>query len=439
MTTTVEAGAIQDSVAGNVADENRQPSGAGGSAGSCAKEAKKDIVKLQPAPIPQNSPWKPVQTGTGAVRAAEDGRWPSAHEAATKFADDGSGRGRAQPMVTNGKEKWVPMKPTMLGPGQGLRKMQRKKKNGQAVNGGAAKRKTGNKAPPSQHKRAPDSHRKAHDEASGAHAVHAAPEDHADQRELSEQQQSHEAAEQGAHHPTQHIAQLQSQPRRRFYGGRQQHSADGHKQFVSRQHTGSGGQPRRSYHNRPHSSAYRPRVYSSQIDPMMAIDNIARQIEYYFSIENLKTDSYLQSLLNKEGWVSFSTIASFYRLIKLSWGGDNNLIMGALREIVSNENALVDVARVIDPVLPEAPVDPARYFGSYAVRAKAWEQWVLEEPKDWSPTLEILTGSALDEFRFIPLPVPIQPVAPAVDSAQLSSASSSAATTDDCARATESA
>ncbi|AAS54085.1 AFR713Wp [Eremothecium gossypii ATCC 10895] len=438
MTTTVEAGAIQDPVAGNVADENRQPSGAGGSAGSCPKETKKEIVKLQPAPIPQNSPWKPVQMGTGAGRATEDGRWPSAHEVATKLADDGSGRGRSQPMVTTGKEKWVPMKPAMLVPGQGLRKMQRKKKNGQAVNGGAAKRKTGNKAPPSQQKRAPDSHRKAHDEASAASATPSAPEEHVEQRELGEQQQVPEAAEQGAEHPTQHMAQMQPQPRRRFYGGRQQHSADGHKQFVSRQYTGSGGQPRRNFHNRPHSSAYRPRVYSSQIDPMMAIDNIARQIEYYFSIENLKTDSYLQSLLNKEGWVSFSTIASFYRLIKLSWGGDNNLIMGALREIVSNDNATVDVARVVDPVLPETPVEAARFFGSYAVRAKAWEQWVLDKPKDWSPTLEILTGSALDEFRFIPLPVPIQPVAPAVDSAQLASAHSSA-TTDDCARVTESA
>ncbi|KAF7831505.1 la-related protein 1A [Senna tora] len=47
-------------------------------------------------------------------------------------------------------------------------------------------------------------------------------------------------------------------------------------------------------------------------------DNIVKQIEYYFSDENLQNDHYLISLMDDQGWVPISTIAGFKRVKKMS-------------------------------------------------------------------------------------------------------------------------
>lgn len=47
-------------------------------------------------------------------------------------------------------------------------------------------------------------------------------------------------------------------------------------------------------------------------------DNILKQIEYYFSDENLQTDHYLISQMNDEGWVPVSVIADFKRVKRMS-------------------------------------------------------------------------------------------------------------------------
>lgn len=46
--------------------------------------------------------------------------------------------------------------------------------------------------------------------------------------------------------------------------------------------------------------------------------NILKQIEYYFSDENLHDDNYLLSLLDEHGWVSISRISDFNRLKKMT-------------------------------------------------------------------------------------------------------------------------
>ncbi|URE12736.1 la domain containing protein [Musa troglodytarum] len=46
--------------------------------------------------------------------------------------------------------------------------------------------------------------------------------------------------------------------------------------------------------------------------------NIVRQIEYYFSDENLKTDLYLISLLDEQGWVPIYRIMDFNRVKKMT-------------------------------------------------------------------------------------------------------------------------
>lgn len=47
-------------------------------------------------------------------------------------------------------------------------------------------------------------------------------------------------------------------------------------------------------------------------------DSIIRQIDYYFSDENLKTDHYLISLMDGQGWVPISIIADFNRVKKMT-------------------------------------------------------------------------------------------------------------------------
>lgn len=46
--------------------------------------------------------------------------------------------------------------------------------------------------------------------------------------------------------------------------------------------------------------------------------NIVKQIEYYFSDENLQKDPYLQSLMDDQGWVSIHRIADFNRVKKMT-------------------------------------------------------------------------------------------------------------------------
>ena len=193
---------------------------------------------------------------------------------------------------------------------------------------------------------------------------------------------------------------------------------------------------------------YRPRTYqrhhlstvpfypSPPPYPFIAVTNIARQIEYYFSIENLAKDTYLRSKFTSEGYVPLSAISKFYRIVNMSLGGDESLILGALREIVANEQATVDVA--LGPVASveeenrddeqaqDSPEDQKAgkeggeekegekkqahetqqeesVLDRYYIRAKEWEQWVLEDAQPVEIVVEkILLGSDLDEHKVEP-------------------------------------
>ncbi|KAH7672339.1 ArsR-like helix-turn-helix domain-containing protein [Dioscorea alata] len=58
--------------------------------------------------------------------------------------------------------------------------------------------------------------------------------------------------------------------------------------------------------------------------------SIVRQVEYYFSDENLPSDHHLLSLLDEDGWVSIHCIASFRRLHNLA-KNNTRLILDVLR------------------------------------------------------------------------------------------------------------
>ncbi|KAI5961585.1 LARP4 [Candida pseudojiufengensis] len=85
---------------------------------------------------------------------------------------------------------------------------------------------------------------------------------------------------------------------------------------------------------------------------------IKKQIEYYFSTENLCKDTYLRSLIDlKDGKIEISNLLKFKRLLILSSNGKyNNLIIEVINEIENLE--LVD--------------------DNQFVRLKNWKLWVLK-------------------------------------------------------------
>lgn len=90
----------------------------------------------------------------------------------------------------------------------------------------------------------------------------------------------------------------------------------------------------------PHPSFFVPHHLSSgtHMHPPETINlrlNIAKQIEYYFSDENLQNDHYLISLMDAQGWVSISIIADFKRVKRMST--DIQFILDALQSSTAVE------------------------------------------------------------------------------------------------------
>ncbi|KAK8361581.1 hypothetical protein V6Z12_A03G048100 [Gossypium hirsutum] len=84
----------------------------------------------------------------------------------------------------------------------------------------------------------------------------------------------------------------------------------------------------------PHSPRFVPypiNPESTVLPPEMVTlrANIVKQIEYYFSDENLQNDHYLISLMDDQGWVPVSTIADFKRVKRMST--DIQFILDALQ------------------------------------------------------------------------------------------------------------
>ncbi|KAI3502814.1 hypothetical protein L1887_31152 [Cichorium endivia] len=71
-----------------------------------------------------------------------------------------------------------------------------------------------------------------------------------------------------------------------------------------------------------------PPVYFPFADPDLH-KNIVKQIDYYFSDENLVKDTYLRKNMDEQGWVPVTLIASFKKVFSLT---DNvRLILDVMR------------------------------------------------------------------------------------------------------------
>lgn len=94
--------------------------------------------------------------------------------------------------------------------------------------------------------------------------------------------------------------------------------------------TNNEKKPNRRYNNRSnnHRNNHTHTNNNNNIR-LFAINSIAFQIDYYFTISNLLKDIYLRKHMNSEGWVELSFISQFQRIQHFSQG-DESLIKEAL-------------------------------------------------------------------------------------------------------------
>uniref|UniRef100_A0A672YVM9 HTH La-type RNA-binding domain-containing protein n=1 Tax=Sphaeramia orbicularis TaxID=375764 RepID=A0A672YVM9_9TELE len=83
------------------------------------------------------------------------------------------------------------------------------------------------------------------------------------------------------------------------------------------------------------------------VDHDLLKDYIKRQIEYYFSLDNLERDFFLRRKMDQEGFLPIGLIASFHRVQALTT--DINLILDALKD--SKEVEIIDmkIRRKVEP------------------------------------------------------------------------------------------
>ncbi|CUS24276.1 LAQU0S15e00892g1_1 [Lachancea quebecensis] len=397
------------------------------------KVAKQPV--LTPAPVPTSSPWKAVPSATSAQTANSSRKWPSTQEAVEKLEKREKQAPSAPVLKSTGKEKWVPMKASIVVSGS-------KKLGSGGYNGAnaAAKKQAGKKSrkngpsnvkprkqmqphPVKDEKELKDEPAQSSGEAEDAAAVTQNPSESSDAVAAAPQAPESgfgdSTKKNGFHRRPHDSNQNGNYPRRRYQQGTPK---DGNGPFKSNQPYSSFPQkpnsasfrqhnPHRTY-NPGYRHKYQPRqspgsFYGPQPPhPFVAVNNVARQIEYYFSAENLAKDNYLRSQFTEDGFAPLSLIAKFYRMVNLSFGGDETLILGALREIVANETATVDVAEVQE--------DSERNIGKFYVRSKNWEQWILKPEEEAENEADdqitqkdtkqriILKDDALDAFKIEP-------------------------------------
>ncbi|KAL5714524.1 hypothetical protein ACHQM5_016472 [Ranunculus cassubicifolius] len=100
-------------------------------------------------------------------------------------------------------------------------------------------------------------------------------------------------------------------------------------------------------------------MYMEEMEELSLSDKIRKQIEYYFSDENLERDFYLRGKMDEEGWVDVDLIAKFKRITYMT--KDVSLILEALQ----------------DSNVVEINGEKIRRVGN-------WRKWILQQPQSSS-------------------------------------------------------
>lgn len=373
-------------------------------------EGRKEPV-LAPAPLPTKSPWKAV-SGEIPVSSisVESGKKKKKNKAGT-------------PAISS-STKWVPMKASIVvsapkRAGNGARK-------GNNKNTGAAgsKKKKQSQQPRKQSPRSSGDEETKDESSSQKEGEQDAADSKTDvQSESSTVGELQPSAGQGGRQTYQrrkhnHSNQFQHSAHQQNGFQRRRYHSNYNNNDPSRQQRYMHSKGVSPYQGRvPHPLGHDPHLISGHMQkapyvvPMyqqyysmqpilMAVNSIARQIEYYFSPENLAQDKYLRSKLSKEGYAPLSLIAKFYRIVNMSFGGDPSLILAALREIVYNQNSTVDVGYGTMERADDAGSSQEDHaiLANYFVRSKQWEASLPEEFSTVVKIEKILENDALDEF-----------------------------------------
>lgn len=381
-------------------------------------EVKKEPV-LAPAPLPTKSPWKSVSAdipvSTIAVESLESGKKKKKNKAVT-------------PAISS-STKWVPMKASIVVSGPKRAGSNARKGNNKNASAAASKKKKQQSQQPArkQSPKSSGSEKDSKDEISKDDEPQSIP----DAKPMSETDSEYSTV---GELPT--IAgpggQAVYQRRKHNHNNQFQHSAHQQNGFQRRRYynnynNNDPARQQRYMHSKGVSPSYQGRVprslgndphlindqmqkgpymvpmyqqYYSMQPILMAVNSIARQIEYYFSPENLAKDKYLRSKLSKEGYAPVPLIAKFYRIVNMSFGGDPSLILAALREIVFNQNATVDVCygTIENAENAESNQEEHAILSNYFVRSKQWESLLPEEFSTVINIEKVLEDNALDEF-----------------------------------------
>ncbi|XP_075544066.1 la related protein [Dermacentor variabilis] len=172
--------------------------------------------------------------------------------------------------------------------------------------------------------------------------------------------------------PTGHEARLGSRPieggerRGRSFRGRQRGGRSGRPWSTPRPQPSSLGSrgPEEGFASAaPIASSFLGTYYFNQgyirVDEATLREYVRKQVEYYFSEENLQRDFFLRRKMDAQGYLPLSLIASFHRIQALTQ--DVALVMEAVRESPLLELNDVKVRTVNDPTrwpLPQASLHP---------------------------------------------------------------------------------
>lgn len=150
-------------------------------------------------------------------------------------------------------------------------------------------------------------------------------------------------------------------------GNRNQNWRNGNNQFRNRNRFPNRGQYPPGY----------PVVYPIyEGDQLKEI--LLRQIEYYFSMENLIKDIYLRSQMDEEGWVPLSILANFNRIKSLT-NGDNSLIA----EVIKNSTIV-------------------EYNDEKIRKSGDWKAWLLPKTPNEAPANPIPSSNSQESAQNTP-------------------------------------
>lgn len=405
--------------------------------------------KLVLAPLPKKSPWE--ETGSAEIKPLDLSKVVAAKN--KKATSMGKSRSKGTPSLT-GKEKWIPLDvdivvkdkiPDVNANGNGNvngasngkgKKLKNKAKKDKPKNAKKGKGKESGKAKSSdaegEKKSAKKSERPSSKNAVTDTRETSAPaektkenEKDADENEsknvdsTTEADASSDANPEGAEKAKNGAsAKKGDRPHRRFTANSKpffprnqnyhnHHNHHNHHHSHPHQHMNHTNNHNHHHGAKSHRARqYVPVMYQQQnyTPSYVLVNELVRQIQYYFSIENLSKDNFLKSQMNAQGYVPLALISRFHRMLNLSYG-DVGLILAALRELKNSTESNVNIAKLTSP-FEDVQGNP---LFQYALSSKVWtiDSESLQNAKSYE-TVE-LVGDELELFK-------IEPINPIIDS-----------------------